>query len=338
MSVKEAMFWKKREKGAVKCFLCRQECLIADGKRGLCRVRENRNGVLNSLVYGRATAASADPIEKKPLYHFLPGTRAFSIATRGCNFRCLHCQNCHIAHPSPEDDFTADRLVEPEQAVRMAAARDCRTVAYTYTEPTIFFEYAYDTARLATEKGMKNIFVTNAYIGSEALETITPFLHGANIDLKAFSDETYRKLCAARLQPVLDNIRLYYESGIWIEITTLVIPGWNDSDGELENIAGFIASVDTAIPWHVTRFSPAYRLADAPPTPVETLERALEAGRKAGLKYVYIGNIPHREATRTTCPECGAAVIDRSEFGLRPSTLADNHCPKCGYEIEGVWE
>jgi len=336
--MKEAMFWEAQGRRVVKCSLCSHRCRIAEGARGLCGVRENQDGKLYSLVYGRATAMAVDPIEKKPLYHFLPGTSSFSIATRGCNFRCIHCQNCDISQPSAEEDFTEDQLLEPEQAVRMARARGCASISYTYTEPTIFFEYAYDTARVARKRGLKNVFVTNGYITPEALQIIQPCLDAANIDLKSFRDKTYRKLCGARLQPVLEAIDLYYRLGIWIEITTLVIPGWNDSEDELRDIAAFIAGLGREIPWHVSRFLPAYRMSGTRPTPVETLLTAYGIGKSAGLQYVYLGNVSHPSSAATMCPSCGRSVIDRNGLGAPVNALVKPVCPKCGYSIAGVWE
>ncbi|MFO7870915.1 MAG: AmmeMemoRadiSam system radical SAM enzyme [Kiritimatiellia bacterium] len=336
--MKKALFQETGANSAVRCGLCRHRCLIPEGKRGICGVRENRGGELYSLVYGRAVAVAVDPIEKKPLYHFLPGSESFSIATKGCNFGCLHCQNWHIARPGSEDIAGRDTRLEPADVVRLAESRKCASISYTYTEPTVFFEYAYDTARLASDKGLKNVFVTNGYITPEALETISPYLDAANIDLKAFRDKTYRKLTGARLQPVLDMIDMYHRLGIWIEVTTLVIPGWNDSTEELGDIAKFIAGVSPDIPWHVSRFSPAHKLMDAPPTPVKTIEDAVEIGREAGLKYVYQGNVFSPAAARTLCPGCGECLIDRSRSGpflIRNGRLT---CPKCGIDVPGVWE
>jgi pyruvate formate lyase activating enzyme len=289
--MKEAMFWEKVEDGAVRCGLCYHRCVIRCGSRGLCEVRENRDGRLISLVYGHPAAKAVDPIEKKPLYHVLPGSRAYSIGTVGCNFRCLHCQNCSLSQAPADDDDRLPPWVPPETIVSQAKAHGCKSIAYTYNEPTIFFEYAYDIARLARDAGLKNLFVTNGYIMPEPLKTLAPVLDAANIDLKFFSDERYREVAGARLQPVLDTIRLYHALGIWIEITTLVIPGYNDDTTQLRGIAGFIAGIDPGIPWHVTAFHPAYRLLDARPTSVQELVKAEVIGREAGLKHVHIGNV-----------------------------------------------
>jgi len=336
--MKEAMFWTPQAEGNVRCTLCCHQCLIRPTRRGLCGVRENRNGKLFSLVYERVTSEAVDPIEKKPLYHFLPGTTSFSIATRGCNFRCLHCQNCDISQVSTDDSFDQDRPVSPRQIVQTARAMGCQSISYTYTEPTIYFEYAYDTARIASENGLKNVFVTNGYIMPDALRLIAPYLDGANIDLKFFSDKLYREVCGARLQPVLDAIKLYNELGIWIEVTTLVIPSYNDSEEALTRLAEFIAEVSLHIPWHVTAFYPMYKLTGLQPTELSTLRRAREIGLGAGLKYVYTGNLPDYEGSTTRCPGCRADVVKRMGFGTRFSAPVKGECPQCGYKVEGVWE
>ena len=254
--MKQALFFEKLGDGRVKCYLCRHHCVIDDGKKGICRVRENRSGTLYSLVYKKLISENIDPIEKKPFFHFFPGSTAFSVATAGCNFRCLNCQNYEISQLPKDHDQIVGRDVEPEKIVGDALGSHCKSIAYTYTEPTIFFEYAYEIAKIASQKAIKNVFVTNGYITREALATIKPYLQAANIDLKSFSSETYKKLCGARLEHVLDCIRSYKEMGIWIEITTLIIPDINDSEHELRQIAGFIKSVGPEIPWNMSRFYP----------------------------------------------------------------------------------
>lgn len=335
--MKEAMFWTQEAEDDVRCNLCCHRCLIRAGRRGLCGVRENREGKLYSLVYERLISEAADPIEKKPLYHFLPGTTSFSIATRGCNFRCVHCQNSEISQVSADESLEGSRHVAPRRIVQSAVALGCRSISYTYTEPTIFFEYAYDTARIAAESGLKNAFVTNGYITPDALRRIAPYLDAANIDLKFFNDRLYKEVCGARLQPVLDAIKLYHELGIWIETTTLVIPSCNDSEEELHGIAEFIAGVSVHIPWHVTAFYPRYKLTDVPPTGLSVLRRAREIGIGAGLKYVYTGNLPDEEGSITRCPECGKEVVERMGFRARSAALLNGACPQCGYAIAGVW-
>ncbi|MCP8304235.1 MAG: AmmeMemoRadiSam system radical SAM enzyme [archaeon] len=334
--MKEAMFYEKLGGDLVQCHLCSHHCRINKGKRGICGVRENIDGTLYSLVYGKLIASSVDPIEKKPLFHFLPGSRAYSIATVGCNFRCLNCQNFDISQmPKPQKPVIGDD-VTPNEIVDTAKHYNCESIAYTYTEPTIFFEYAYETAKLASKEGIRNIFVTNGYITEEALRVMAPYLDAANIDLKSFSDEFYRKICGARLKPVLDSIRLHKEMGIWIEITTLVIPSLNDSEENFKKIAEFIKGLDESIPWHVTQFYPAYRLLDLAPTPVETLDRAKKIGLEIGLKHIYQGNIPG-EGENTYCPNCRRLLIERYGYRVNRYDIKDSRCPYCGEKIYGVW-
>ena len=335
-----AMFAEALPDGRVRCHLCGFRCVIAPGRRGVCQVRVNRGGKLHTLVYGRAVADEIDPIEKKPLYHFLPGTTAFSLATVGCNFRCLHCQNYAIAFfPRAHGGRVLGRALAPEEIVLLARRNACQSVAYTYTEPTIFFEYAFATARVAAAAGLRNVFVTNGTITPEALRALAPMLHAANIDLKSFRESFYRRVCGgARLQWVLDSIALHRRLGIWVEVTTLVIPGLNDSEGELKDIAGFVASAGRSIPWHLSRFFPAHRMTDVPPTPLATLQRAREIGREAGLHFVYLGNLaPGEDGEDTACPGCSMAVIRRRGHRLLACALRDGRCPHCGETIPGVW-
>jgi pyruvate formate lyase activating enzyme len=335
--MKQAMFQEALEGKKVQCSLCSHRCLISDGKRGICAVRENRDGILYSLVYDKVIARNIDPIEKKPLFHFHPGSLSYSLATPGCNFRCRHCQNADISQLARDHGgVVLGEEVPPSAIVAAALKHHCASISYTYTEPTIYFELAYDTARLAAEAGLKNVFVTNGYITPEALKVIRPYLHAANIDLKGFTDEFYKKVCGARLQPVLDAIRLYKEFGIWIEITTLVIPGHNDSDDELKGIAKFVKSVGEDIPWHVTRFHPTYKLTDQPRTPLETLKRARQIGFEAGLRYVYEGNIPG-EGEQTLCWRCKKSLIKRIGFSVEEIKVTEDKCPYCGAIIDGEW-
>lgn len=334
--MKEAMFYERESGNKVHCGLCRHRCLIADGARGICAVRENRGGTLYSLVYGKLVAEHVDPIEKKPLFHVLPGSSSFSIATAGCNFRCHHCQNYSISQVAPNDPV-AGMMHTPEAVVAKALATGCRSIAYTYTEPTIFFEFAYDTARLAREAGLLNIFVTNGYITKEALTTIAPCLDAANIDLKGFTDTFYRDYVHGRLSEVLDSIIEYRKQGIWIELTTLIIPGLNDAENELKGIASFIVeSLGADTPWHVTQFYPTYRLTDRPRTPVETLRRARDIGKAAGLRYVYEGNVPGEGGENTWCPTCTAMLIERYGYLIEKNTLNRGACPDCGTVIAGI--
>jgi pyruvate formate lyase activating enzyme len=334
--MKEAIFYEKLENDMVHCYLCSHHCKISKGGRGICGVRENINGTLYSLIYGKLIAAAVDPIEKKPLFHFLPGSSAYSIATVGCNFSCLNCQNFDISQmPKPKKPIIGEETT-PEQVVEAAKRYKCESIAYTYTEPTIFFEYAYDIARLAKKEGIKNVFVSNGYITEEALKTIAPYLDANNIDLKSFSDEFYRKVCGVRLQSVLDAIRLHKELGIWIELTTLVIPSLNDSEDNFRKIAEFIKSLDENIPWHVSAFYPAYKLLAMQPTPVETLDKARRIGFEVGLKHVYQGNIPG-EGENTICPSCGRMLIERWGYQVKQYHIADSKCSYCGATVKGVW-
>jgi pyruvate formate lyase activating enzyme len=333
--IHDAQLWEPAGEGAVACRLCAHRCVIKPGKTGVCAVRENRGGRLVTLVFGEVVAAHVDPIEKKPLFHVLPGSTALSIATPGCNFRCGFCQNWQISQaPRRRGGAVAGEPFPPEAVVRAAVDQGCRSISYTYTEPTIFFEYAVDTARLAREAGLLNNFVTNGYMTVEALDLLRPVLDAANVDLKAFSDETYKNVCGARLEPVLESIRRMKAIGIWVEVTTLVIPGLNDGDDELAAIARFIASVDPDIPWHVSRFHPDYEYTQAPATPVARLRAAAEAGRREGLRYIYVGNVPG-ESENTVCHVCGTVLIRRRGFTVLADVLRDSRCPSCGTVLAG---
>lgn len=334
--MKEALFYERKSEHRVRCNLCRFRCMIGDGQRGICGVRENRAGILYSLVYGKLCAENIDPIEKKPLFHVMPGSRSFSIATVGCNFRCRHCQNYSISQVPAAAHIPGNEF-PPAAVVKKALANDCRSISYTYTEPTMFYEYALDVARLARDDGLKNIFVTNGYISKEALADIAPVLDAANIDLKGFSEDFYRDVVHARLSEVLDSIIEYKKRGIWLELTTLVIPGLNDSEADLMGIAAFIASnLGSDTPWHVSQFHPTFQLTDRPRTPPETLKRAADIGREAGLKFVYEGNLPGRGGENTRCPSCSALLIERFGYAITTNRLKDGACPECGEVIPGV--
>jgi pyruvate formate lyase activating enzyme len=336
--MKEAMFYEKIAGGDVSCGLCRFRCHIAQGKRGICGVRENSGGVLYSLVYGKAVARQVDPIEKKPLFHFRPGSKSYSIATVGCNFRCRHCQNYQISK-APMDGFQiTGPQFPPEEIVLNAVASGCSSVSYTYTEPTIFYEYAFETAVLAKEAGLGNVFVTNGYITREALVHISPYLDAANIDLKGFSEYFYREVVHARLGEVKDSIIEYKKQGIWIELTTLIIPDMNDSDRELEEIARFIVeNLGSDTPWHVSQFYPTHELTDKPRTPVSTLRRAREIGLNAGLHYVYEGNVPGDGGENSFCPGCGNTVVRRHGYLILENKIEGGRCPFCAGTIAGIF-
>lgn len=335
--MREASFYEKRSNGKVACNLCRHHCLISDGKRGLCCVRENRNGVLYTRVYGNPCSWHVDPVEKKPLYHFFPGSKAFSIATVGCNFRCLHCQNHEISQLPRDQDRIEGHPMTPEEVVEQARQARCTSISYTYTEPTIFYEYAFDCAKLAHEAGIYNNFVTNGYIEEGPVTAIKPYLDAANIDLKSFSPAFYRKVCGAKLDGVLASIRKYKELGIWIELTTLIIPRYNDSDDEFKKIAAFIAGeIGVETPWHVSAFYPTYKLTDSYRTPPETLLRARQIGQEAGLRYVYTGNIPGIDGESTYCYNCKKAVIKRWGFTITENNLEAGRCKFCQATIDGI--
>jgi pyruvate formate lyase activating enzyme len=340
----EALLYEKLDDLRVKCHLCAHRCTIAPGRKGVCLVRENRDGTLYTLVYGIPLSQAVDPVEKKPLFHFHPGSTAFSIATAGCNFRCAFCQNADISQMPRDRGQILGRQATPEQVARAAQRYGSRSIAYTYTEPTIFFEYSYDIARLAREMGIASVYVTNGYMTREMLELFQglddghePWLDAANVDLKAFRDETYKKVCGARLQPVLDSLKNMKELGVWVEVTTLVVPDMNDSEAELEALAQFIASeLGPETPWHVSRFHPDYKMYDRGPTPVSTLRRAYELGKEAGLRYVYVGNMPGARLEDTYCPGCGQAVIGRWGFQVTQQRTEEGKCANCGTVIDGV--
>ena len=336
----EAYLYESLRDDEVKCNLCNHHCNIKNGGRGICGVRENRGGVLETLVYGKVIARHIDPIEKKPLFHFLPGSLSYSIATVGCNFKCRFCQNADIAQmPSDRKGRIVGDAFTPEDIVAEAIKGDCKTIAYTYTEPTVFFEFAYDTAKLAAQKGIRNVFVTNGYMTEEALQMIHPFLDAANVDLKAFTEGFYKTTCKAKLVHVKETLKRMKSLGIFVEVTTLIIPGLNDDKRELENLSAFL--VDTLgpeTPWHISRFHPTYKLTDRPPTPVETLIRAREIGVKAGLKYVYTGNVPGESGEKTFCDQCDHLLIDRWGFYVRDNRIKNGRCPQCNAAVDGVWE
>ena len=334
-----AVLWTAEPDGSVVCALCAHRCRIRPGLRGICGVRENRAGRLVSLVRDRVVSADVDPIEKKPFFHFLPGSLAYSIATVGCNLHCLFCQNWQISQwPREHTGPVPGRPTTPREIVAAARATGSATIAYTYTEPTIFFELALETSRLAAEAGLRNVFVTNGYMTREALDLIGGALHAANVDLKSFSDRYYRRVCGATLRPVLETIEALRARGVWVEVTTLLIPGRNDGDEELGALAHWLASVDREMPWHVSAFSPAYRLTDAPPTPARALHRAARLGRDAGLRYVYTGNVPGDPWESTACPTCGRWLVRRRGFSVLENVLAGGRCPDCGTAIAGVWD
>jgi len=336
--MKEALLYEKLDNQSVHCYLCSHHCKIANHKFGFCGVRENIAGLLYTHAYGSLVSAHIDPIEKKPLYHFFPGSQSFSVATTGCNFRCGFCQNWEISQRVCKEDSELDKdEFLPADIVQETINNGCKSIAYTYTEPTIFFEYAFETAQIAKEKGLYNVFVTNGFMTRETIMMIKPYLDAANVDLKFFNDTSYRKHCAGRLQPVLDSIRLMKEQGIWVEITTLVIPGENDSEEELKGMAEFIAGIDKAVPWHISRFHPDYKFREYPLTPEGVLKRAYAIGVEAGLDFIYIGNVSGW-GNETICPACKKILIKREYFDILEYNIQENKCIYCREEIPGRFE
>ncbi len=331
------MVYEKLDGGDVRCHLCAHNCLVRKGQRGICAVRENIDGILFSLVYRKVVSMNIDPIEKKPLFHFLPGSISLSVATVGCNFRCKHCQNYEISQYPRERKFSIPGTdTSPREVVDAASENGCESISYTYTEPTIFFEYAYDCAKLARERGIRNVFVSNGYTGREAVKLIAPYLDANNIDLKG-GDRFYKEICGARVGPVKETISLMKELGVWVEITTLVIPGLNDSEEDLTEIAEFIYSVDPGIPWHVSQFYPTYKLVDRPRTPAAKLWQAMEIGYAAGLKYVYEGNV-RGQGEDTFCAVCKNALVKRIGYQVLENRIENGRCPACGTQVDGIWE
>ena len=330
---KEARFWMAKD-GKVQCLLCPHQCMLGDGQRGICGVRENRNGKLFTLIYASCSSAYPDPIEKKPLYHFYPGSLVYSLGTVGCNFKCLHCQNYSISQIRPEEAMLAEIL--PEEAVERAK-ECCKGIAWTYNEPTIWIEYAYDTAKIAKKHGLYTVFVTNGYINEEPLEEMAGYLDAANIDVKSMSNDFYREICKAKVEPVLHACKLYKEKGVYIELTYLVIPTKNDG---LEDIKKFIRWVIDELGEeqvvHFSAFYPQYKMRHIPPTSVKTLLNIYAMAKKEGLKYVYLGNVPHGEYENTYCPNCGNLLIKRYGFSSSIVGLSNGKCNACGEKIPGV--
>jgi len=354
--MKKATLFHKAKDKYLRCGACRHNCVIAPDASGICGVRQNIDGELYLRVYGKAIAVHVDPIEKKPLYHFMPGSEVFSFGTIGCNFRCTFCQNWDISQAveavrerykekKDETEVMIGKICDegqdlsPKKIVEHCRERNIPVIAYTYNEPTIFVEYAHDTAKLAQKHGIKNVFVSNGYESEECLEYMKDWCDAINVDIKAFDQKFYTEICGgAKLQGVLDTIKKVYELGIWMECTTLVIPEVNDSDKELRGIAQYLAGISVEIPWHVTAFHPAYKMLDKGRTPAKTLERAWKIGKDAGLKYVYTGNLPERGHDNTECPNCGEVLVERFGMECLGCTVKNGKCPKCKEKIPGIWK
>lgn len=359
--MKKASLYKKLDNNLVRCTACNWYCRIAPGQVGVCATRYNQNSELYSLVYGKTTGLAIDPVEKKPLFHFLPSSRLLSFGTVGCNFGCLFCQNYDISQvnkfqipnsnnqTNPKFQFSKrlenisnlinqiSTTINPKEIVEMAVKEGVAGIAYTYNEPAIFVEFAYDTAKLAKKKGLKNIFVSNGFESEETFNLIKDYLDGIDIDLKSFNPDFYQKICKAKIEPVKENIKKYFQAGIETEVTTLIIPGHNDSDKELTEIAQFLFKISPDIPWHVSGFSPTYKMLDTPPTAHETLIRAYNIGKKAGLRYIYLGNVFDRERSSTRCPKCNTVLVSRDGYFIEIKNLVKGKCKGCGEKIYGVW-
>lgn len=335
--IREAMIYGKLADDRVQCALCAHRCKINPGRRGLCGVRENKDGILYTLVFGTLIAEHVDPIEKKPFFHVYPASRSYSIATVGCNFSCQFCQNAEISQMPRSTLMIMGEDTDPEVIIERAKKNDCQTIAYTYTEPTVYLETVLETAKIACREGLKNLLVTNGFMSPEAIEIISSYVTAANVDLKSFRDEFYQKQCGAKLDPVLDSLKKMKERGIWLEITTLLIPGLNDSDDELKDIAAFISGLGTEIPWHISRFHPQFKMLHKPATPVVSLHRACQIGKEAGLKYVYSGNVAGDEAENTYCANCSRLLIRRHGYNIISNNLSETSCSHCGKKLEGIF-
>ena len=337
LSLREAMYYKKLAGGKVRCTLCPNVCLLAEGERGACRARANIKGKLRTLVYGRVVAAHPDPIEKKPMFHFLPGTRAYSIATAGCNLGCIYCQNWQISQAFPEKAY--HEKVTPEQVVAAAKRQGCKTIAYTYTEPTIFYEFMLDCAKLAHKEGLKNVWVTCGYINPEPERELCKVMDAANIDLKGYSEEFYNKYCGASLEPVLTALKVAREEGVWVEVTNLVIPGANDDEKMIREMCKWhMDNLGPDVPLHFSRFFPQYRMRHASPTPPGTLGKAARIAKAAGIHYVYVGNVVTQSGEDTFCPHCKRWLVKRIRYLVTENKIRKGRCPYCGKKVAGVWD
>ncbi|MBW2970968.1 AmmeMemoRadiSam system radical SAM enzyme, partial [Candidatus Woesearchaeota archaeon] len=333
--IKEAYYYQNRG-SAVQCLLCPKECTLSNNTRSICRARYNKDGILYTLAYANPCSMHVDPIEKKPLYHYMPTTTSFSIATGGCNFTCLNCQNWEISQSNPDELETIE--VKPEAVVEAAQRANCKTIAYTYSEPSIFYEYMLDTSRLAAEQGIKNLWITNGYLNEKPFREFSKYLGAANVDLKGFDDNFYIKVCSGTRDPVLNTLKILKEQKNWFEVTHLMIPTLNEDMDKLREMAKWIyKNLGTDYPLHFSRFSPAYKLTHLPATPVKLLEAGRKIAVEEGIKYVYIGNVPGHEAQNTYCPNCGKIVVKREGYAVGLTNLNNSACVNCGESIAGIW-
>ena len=342
----EALYYVKREDGSVRCELCPHYCLLRENALGVCGVRQNIEGKLYSLIYGKASSVAVDPIEKKPLFHFFPGSRIFSLGTLGCNFRCANCQNYDISQIYGSKGVVEEyekvnwgEDLSPAELVEQAKANNCQSIAYTYTEPTVFLEYALDTMKLAKKEGLRNVWVSNGFMSDQALDAIIPYLDAINVDIKSFDDGFYQKNCGARVQPVLDNCKRLVKECVCLETTTLIIPTLSDDEQMLSQVAKFIKNeLGDFVPWHVSAFSGliSWKLKQLPDTPISKVKRAYEIGKEEGLKYVYTGNVWEEESESTYCPKCKNTLIERIGYRVTRKDEA-GQCPKCQEKLEGLF-
>jgi pyruvate formate lyase activating enzyme len=334
--IKEAMFYSTTPKG-IRCLICPNECDIKEGESGDCRNRVNNDGKLFSIAYGNPCAVNIDPMEKKPLFHFYPGTKIFSFATAGCNLACLNCQNWAISQKSPKETKNYDLM--PDKIIEQCKANSCRSIAYTYSEPITFYEYTYDTSVLARQEGIKNVMKTAGYINHDPLVKLCKVIDAANVDLKSFSNDIYIKLNAGKLQPILDTLLTLKNEGVWLEITNLVVPSWTDNQDMIKQMCGWLVKNGfEQTPIHFSRFQPAYKLTNLPPTPINILKNAREIALKEGLKFVYAGNIPEAGLENTFCPKCKNLIIERNGFTILQNHVFGGKCTFCGTKINGVWD
>ena len=333
-----ASFWHKIKDTIVQCDLCPRRCVLSDGRRGICTARINKGGTLYTLAYGNPVTLQVDPIEKKPFFHVVPGEVAFSLAVAGCNMRCLFCQNWQISQSRPDE--TEHYNLSPEEVVGLAIKSKCRFIAYTYTEPTIFYEYMLDIAKVAKQRGLRNTMHSCGYVNHEPLIGLLKYMDAVNVDLKGFSNAFYNKMgLMAELQPVLETLKTIKAQGVWLEITNLVIPGENDSPELIRKMCIWIKeNLGDDVPLHFSRFVPLFKLANLPPTPVEKLQEAYRIAKDVGLKYVYIGNVPGNPQENTYCPNCNKLLVSRTGYMINEVNIKDDHCKFCGYKISGIWE